>query len=192
MAKVTLSRADLMRGPATLAPVCVVTGSRELIAWKDVRVKQASVLAFVIGAMLCGPLGAIFITVLFRETIVLRLPFSPEGLERYERGQLVFKGALGAAIFLMLGAMGGIATQQTMLPPQLMPWFLLASALLPVVAWFGFTRPVSPTLSSADPVHVTVRLPSEVAARELKGRRKLPGRGPEQRSGTGTESESEE
>ncbi len=140
-----------------LPRVCVMTGSYEAIEFRPVKFqwypRWVAIFAFAL------VIAAILIAVLTKR-VNGHLPFSPAGWEKYQRGKRFTIFALLSfmvGLFMIIG--GGASNSSALL--------LLGCAVafvLPVVLLVGFTRGTRITVTKITDSHITLKLPSDVAA----------------------------
>lgn len=140
-----------------LPRVCVMTGSYDAIEFRPVKFqwypRWIAIFAF---ALL---IAAILIAVMTKR-VNGHLPFSPAGWEKYQRGKRFTIFALLAFIggLFMIIAGGGANSG------ALVGLGCVVAFVLPIVFLVGFTRGTRITVTKITDSHITLKLPSDVAA----------------------------
>ena len=146
-----LSEFDLPR-------VCVMTGSMETIEFRPV--KFAWYPRWVGSLVICAwPLALIMMQVMTKR-VSGKLPFSPPGWERYQRGKRM---SIFAVLSFFVGLILCIAAGAAELPALIFVGLALA-LIVPLVLIICFTRNTRINVTKITDSHITLKLPSNEAS----------------------------
>lgn len=163
MPKVKLPRAECTQ--YDLPPVCVVTGSKDAIVWKEVKFQYMPQWAFFIGGVILGSI--------FMKKMTAELPFNDEAFRHYKRAKVMGVLAFVAFFVFFFGGIGGAAAVSDTskdLAPILALLGVGAGFIVPIVMYIAFVRNRSPRCLWMDDQYVEVVLPSDAAVAAIRER----------------------